>query len=376
VNLHTEFRKRIKNDSTDPRGSDPHYVVSYHDIIGGLVGPWAGAFAFGVVLFALLGLTTVQIIATSSNFYILYSELPKRTWSLIWGCGFSLVAFVPDFRHYRFLAFIGILTTTYVSWYMTIAAAAIGPDEDVVYDGPMDLEEWFRGMVGLLFVFGGHASNIEVADVMDDHSTYDRSYFYSFCYVFSLTLPNAISAYRTFGGVSRYNPNSFNMYPQSFARDFGIVMMSLHQLVAFGLFIGPVFHIWENRWGVHNARFSTRVLYRLPICACVVFVAVAVPFFGAINSVLGAFTTSFSTYILPLVAFNLVFRTETDTLRMAKPLPKWAKLRYIRLLNWFLASMLFVFGVGVGGWAAISNFVKQIQHFDYFAECYLCDAPK
>jgi len=376
VNLHTEFRKRLKDDPSDPRSSDPHYVVSYHDIIGGLVGEMAGKFTFGVVFFALLGLTTVQIIATSSNFYILHDGLSKRTWSIIWGCLFSLVAFVPNFRHYRLLAVIGILTTTYVSWYMTIEAAAIGPDEDVVYDGPMDTEEWFRGMVSLLFVFGGHASNIEVADVMDDHATYDKSYFYSFCYVFTLTLPNAISAYRTFGGISRYNPNSFNMYPRSFARDFGIVMMSLHQLVAFGLFIGPVFHIWEKFWNVHDSKFSTRVLYRLPLCACVLLISVAFPFFGAINSVLGAFTTSFTTYIIPLVAFNLVFSSQEDTRGMAKPLPSWANLRWVRLVNWCLAGSLFVFGVGVGGWASVSNFLKQIEYFDYFAECYLCDAPK
>jgi len=179
VNLHSEFRKRLKEDPNDPRSSDSHYVVSYHDIIGGLIGKKARMFTFGVVFFALLGLTTVQIIATSSNFYILYDGLSKRTWSLIWGGLFSLVAFVPNFRHYRLLAVIGILTTTYVSWYMTVAAAIIGPDDDVVYDGPLDAEEWFRGMVSLLFVFGGHASNIEVADVMDDHSTYDKSYFWS-----------------------------------------------------------------------------------------------------------------------------------------------------------------------------------------------------
>lgn len=376
VNLHTEYRKRLKEDPNDPRGSDPHYVVSYHDIMGGLIGKKAGAFTLVMVFFALLGLSTVQIIATSSNFYILHDGIPKRTWSLIWGGLFSLVAFVPNFRHYRLLAVIGILTTTYVSWFMTVEAAVIGPAEDVIYDGPRDAEEWFRGMVSLLFVFGGHASNIEVADVMDDHSTYDKSYLYSFMYVFTLTLPNAISAYHTYGSAARYSPNAFNLYPQSFARDFGIVMMSLHQLVAFGLFIGPIFHIWEKFWNVHDKKFPIRIIFRLPLCGFMMLIAVAFPFFGAINSVLGAFTTSFSTYIIPLVAFNLVFQTDDDVRDMAKPLPSWASLRWVRILNWVLAGGLFVFGVGVGGWASVTNFVRQIENFDYFAECYLCDVPK
>ena len=40
--------------------------------------------------------------------------------------------------------------------------------------------------VGILFAFGGHSSNIEVADVMDDPSAYDQCYFYSYLYVFTL----------------------------------------------------------------------------------------------------------------------------------------------------------------------------------------------
>jgi auxin influx carrier (AUX1 LAX family) len=372
VSLHAEFRKRLAKDTDDPRSSDPHYIVSYHDIMGGLLGKHARTFTLIVVFCALVGLSTVQVIATSSNFYILDDSVSKRTWSLIWGGLFSLVAFVPSFRHYRLLSVLGILTTTYTSWFMCISAAIEGPIDDVVYDAPRNVEEFFRGMVSLLFVFGGHASNIEVADVMNDPETYDKSYMYSFIYVFTLTMPNAISAYHTYGSLARDNSNSFNLYPRSGARDFGIVMMSLHQLVAFGLFIGPLFHIWEKFWKVHDKAFRIRVLFRLPVVGFILLIAVAFPFFGAINSVLGAFTTSFTTYIIPLVAYNLTFNSKNDASAMAKPLPPWVKLPWMRLMNWFFALVFLVAGVGVGGWASISNFIRKIQHFDYFAECYQC----
>lgn len=373
VSLHTEFRNRLAKDPDDPRGRDQHYVVSYHDIIGGLLGKGARIFTLIVVFFSLVGLSTVQIIATSSNFYILDDRFSKRTWSLLWGGIFSLVAFVPTFRHYRVLSVVGILTTTYTSWFMCIAAATEGPIDDVVYDAPRNIEEFFRGMVGLLFTFGGHASNIEVADVMNDHATYDKSYFWSYLYVFTLTMPNAISAYHTYGAKARVNSNSFSLYPRSGARDFGIVMMSLHQLVAFGLFIGPLFHMWEKFLKVHDKPFWIRICYRLPLVGLILLIAVAFPFFGAINSVLGAFTTSLTTYIIPLVAYNLVYKPGTDLTEMAKPLPKWApKLEWVRIVNWSFAIVLLVCGVGIGGWASISNFIKQIKNFDYFAECYQC----
>lgn len=373
VNLHTEFRKRLKADATDPRSIDPHYVVSYHDIMGGLIGPFWRYFSFTVVFLSLFGLSTVQIIATGSNMYIFHDELPKRTWALISGGLFSLLAFVPNFRHYRLFVILANIATTYTSWYMTITSAREGPVADVVYDAPQDAADWFRGMVGLLFCFGGHASNIEVADVMDDHSTYDRAYFYSFLYVFTLTMPNAVSAYHSYGSIARLNQNAFGLYEQSAARDFGIIMMNINNLVAFGLFLGP-FHIWERFLKIHQKAFWIRALARLPLCGVIVLFAIAFPFYGAINTVLGAFTTSFATYILPLIAFNMVFKTQEDLIDMAKPLPDFVQSRFalLRYVNYSFAFILLICGVCLGGWSSVTNFVAQIHQFEYFAECYGC----
>lgn len=257
---------------------------------------------------------------------------------------------------------------------MTITSALVGPVEDVVYDAPRNYDDWFRGMVGLLFCFGGHASNIEVADVMDDHSTYDKAYFWSFLYVFTLTLPNAVTTYHTYGAITRDHQNAFGLYPKSPARDFGIIMMNINNLVAFGLFIGPMFHVAENMSGVHKKAFWIRVLVRLPIVFIIVLFAIAFPFYGAINTVLGAFTTSFATYILPLVAFNLVFKSNNQLEGMAKPLPAFiqSKFQLLRFANWFFALLLLITGVGLGGYSSIKNFIAQIHKFEYFAECYGC----
>lgn len=93
VTMHAQYRFKLK-DEDDPRHHDKYYIASYHEIMESLVGTWMKRFSLVVVFFALLGLTTVQIIATSSNFYILDSRLSKRDWSLIWGAIFSLIAFV------------------------------------------------------------------------------------------------------------------------------------------------------------------------------------------------------------------------------------------------------------------------------------------
>ena len=183
-------------------------------------------------------------------------------------------------------------------------------------------------------------------------------------------MPNAVTAYHSYGMEARYNANSFNLFPRSYARDFGIVMMSLHQAVAFGLFAGPLFHMWEKLTHIHDKPFKIRALARLPLCGLMLFLAVAFPFFGAINGVLGAFTTSFGTYIIPCVAYNLAFASRTSQESMIKKPP--VAIKYVRMLNWFIAAFVILGGVGIGGYTSIKNFIKQIEYFDYFAECYQC----
>ena len=72
---------------------------------------------------------------------------------------------------------------------MTIEAATLSPVEGVTHTAPANIKDYARGFTSLLFTFAGHSSNIEVADVMNDQKTYARSYFFSYLYVFTLTMP-------------------------------------------------------------------------------------------------------------------------------------------------------------------------------------------
>jgi amino acid permease len=135
VSMHAQHRYNMKIDGTKEH-NDPYHIVSYHEIMGSLVGKKMKLFSLTVVFFALLGLSTVQIIATVSNLYLLREDISKRTWALISGGIFSCIAFVPTFRHYRAISVLGILTTTYTAWYMTATSIILGPSEDTIYDAP------------------------------------------------------------------------------------------------------------------------------------------------------------------------------------------------------------------------------------------------
>ena len=120
---------------------------------------------------------------------------------------------------------------------MTVTSIVIGPSEDTVRNAPQSIDQFMLGVVALLFTYGGHTSNIEVADVMDNPADYDRSYFWSYLYVFTLTMPNAVAAYHTFGDEVLGAANSFALFPKSAARDTGMILMMLHGKSALVLLI-------------------------------------------------------------------------------------------------------------------------------------------
>jgi auxin influx carrier (AUX1 LAX family) len=42
------------------------------------------------------------------------------------------------------------------------------------------------------------------------------------------------------------------------------------------------------------------------------------------------------------------------------------------LVNAFMVAWVLVVGFGLGGWASVTNFVKQVNTFGLFTKCYQC----
>lgn len=61
-----------------------------------------------------------------SNIFLLNNDLNKREWTYIFGACCLVTIFIPSFRNYRLWSFFGVVTITYTSWYMTVAALFYG----------------------------------------------------------------------------------------------------------------------------------------------------------------------------------------------------------------------------------------------------------
>ncbi|KAG6530993.1 hypothetical protein ZIOFF_004763 [Zingiber officinale] len=337
---------------------------------------------------------------TISNIYYINDRLDKRTWTYIFGACCATTVFIPSFHNYRIWSFLGLGMTTYTAWYLAIAAIVHGQADGVTHSGPTKLMLYFTGATNILYTFGGHAVTVEIMHAMWKPQKFKYIYLLATLYVFTLTLPSAAAVYWAFGDELLNHSNAFSLLPKSRWRDAAVILMLIHQFITFGFACTPLYFVWEKVIGMHDTKsMCVRAVARLPVVVPIWFLAIIFPFFGPINSAVGALLVSFTVYIIPAVAHILTYRTPAA--RQVRPcsvsarhfvehlvnsptylqnaaekppyfLPSWTAMF---IVDAFIVGWVLVVGFGLGGWASMTNFVRQVDTFGLFAKCYQCPKP-
>ncbi|KAB5544347.1 hypothetical protein DKX38_012459 [Salix brachista] len=398
--LYVEYRSRKEKENVSFR----NHVIQWFEVLDGLLGPsWkAIGLAFNCT-FLLFG-SVIQLIACASNIYYIDDKFDKRTWTYIFGACCATTVFIPSFHNYRIWSFLGLGMTTYTAWYMTVASLVHGQVEGVIHSGPTKGVLYFTGATNILYTFGGHAVTVEIMHAMWKPKKFKYIYLFATLYVLTLTLPSASATYWAFGDQLLTHSNALSLLPRTPWRDAAVVLMLIHQFITFGFACTPLYFVWEKVIGIHDTKsILLRAISRLPVVIPIWFLAIVFPFFGPINSAVGALLVSFTVYIIPSLAHMLTYRSASarqlsldseidfailsplisstaeiwkfiaqDENAAEKPpffIPSWTAM-YV--LNAFIVVWVLVVGFGLGGWASMSNFIKQVDTFGLFAKCYQC----
>ena len=82
------------------------------------------------------------------------------------------------------------------------------------------------------------------------------------------------------------------------------------QFITFGFACTPLYFVWEKVIGMHETKsLCLRALARLPVVIPIWFLAIIFPFYGPINSAVGALLVSFTVYIIPSLAHIFTYRS-------------------------------------------------------------------
>uniref|UniRef100_M4DKV5 Amino acid transporter transmembrane domain-containing protein n=1 Tax=Brassica campestris TaxID=3711 RepID=M4DKV5_BRACM len=338
--LYVEYRARKEKEGKNFK----NHVIQWFEVLDGLLGTYWKAVGLAFNCTFLLFGSVIQLIACASNIYYINDHLDKRTWTYIFGACCATTVFIPSFHNYRIWSFLGLGMTTYTAWYLAIASIIHGQTEGVKHTGPTKLVLYFTGATNILYTFGGHAAS---------------------------------AVYWAFGDALLNHSNAFSLLPKNGWRDAAVILMLIHQFITFGFACTPLYFVWEKVIGMHDTKsIFLRALARLPVVIPIWFLAIIFPFFGPINSAVGALLVSFTVYIIPALAHMLTYRSASARQNAAeKPpffMPSWTAM-YV--LNAFVVIWVLIVGFGFGGWASVTNFVRQVDTFGLFAKCYQCKSP-
>ncbi|XP_024528202.1 auxin transporter-like protein 1 [Selaginella moellendorffii] len=351
-----------------------NHVVQWYEVMEFFLGPWGKGATLLLYFCGLSSGAMIQMVACASAAYYINDSLDKRTWTLVLGPFMFLGVLLPSPRNYRMWSFAGIIMTTYVAWYLTIAAAVHGRDPGVKHTGPHSLENYFLGASNIIYTFGGHGLTVELAGSMWKPRDFKRVYFYVVLYTLTLTLPSASTVYWAFGDRMLHNANAFAVLPRTKFRDAAVVLIIIHQFFEFGLLALPFFIMCEKLFGIHHSNYYLlKVAARIPVFLLIWFCAIMLPFFGPIDSFNGSFFTTLAVYFLPCLAHMIVFRSEKARKSSFEEPPFWIRSwAGMYCINLGVILWVVVVGVGIGGWATISNLTRQVRNFGLFARCYQC----
>ncbi|KAF7825555.1 auxin transporter-like protein 2 [Senna tora] len=274
--LYIEYRTRKEKENVNFK----NHVIQWFEVLDGLLGPYWKAVGLAFNCTFLLFGSVIQLIACASNIYYINDKLDKRTWTYIFGACCATTVFIPSFHNYRIWSFLGLAMTTYTAW--------------------------------------------EIMHAMWKPKKFKFIYLLATLYVFTLTLPSAAAVYWAFGDRLLDHSNAFSLLPKTRFRDAAVILMLIHQFITFGFACTPLYFVWEKVIGMHDTKsMCLRAIARLPVVIPIWFLAIIFPFFGPINSAVGALLVSFTVYIIPSLAHMLTYRTPSARQNAAEKPPRF-----------------------------------------------------
>ena len=90
------------------------------------------------------------------------------------------------------------------------------------------------------------------------------------------------------------------------------------------------------------------------------------------TQVLGAFTTTFGSFLIPALAWNLYYNSDERIKQMPKPIALGLNVGTVKVMNWIFVLIILVLGLGLGGWASIKTMDEKVKEFELFDRCNGC----
>lgn len=315
--------------------------------------------------FTLFGVATVYLLLASQMMYTLISEYVQELSFCVWILILAIVLTPPTWLGSpKDFWIVGVfaLSTTLISCFLIFAQMVIDyskMNNAVVHKEPQ-LINIFTSSGTILFSFGAASIFPSIQNDMKDRRKFKYSVTLAFIVILALYLPMTILAYIIYGEASEDNI-LLSLSPSPLVTCANI-LMTLHTIMAFLICINPVSLQTENVLKIPHAFGFKRCLLRTAIVGLIVIVGETIPQFGKILALIGASTTTLSTFIFPNIFYIKLCNQQSDNDK-----------RVITKTVLLYLCLLILIGV-IGGLAATySSLVSMFRPDSFTKPCYWPD---
>ncbi|ORX81387.1 hypothetical protein K493DRAFT_316502 [Basidiobolus meristosporus CBS 931.73] len=322
----------------------------------GIVGKVAVWFFHNSIV---IGGPIVYMILAGGNIQQLVSQLgvtlKKEYWIMI--C--AATVFVPfvtfkNIREVTVLSFFGTFTTVFAI-IVVVVVSFVGTNHPVPETEPTHtFVSWSHvplalGSIG--FSFGGNVVFPHVEATMKNPKAWNKVMSLSIGSVSILYLLIAICGYYVFGSSVKA-PIFESLSTKDPATIAAMILITLHVLLASPIFLFGFVNELEHSFNINQERFSKITYYsiRTVIRTATIFfvglIAVVVPFFGNVMSLIGALSECMTVFVLPVVCYVKLFG--------------WRRCNVVQLI-WFAITI----AVGLVGcvWGSIDAIIALKNDF-------------
>ncbi|XP_029649576.2 amino acid transporter AVT3C-like isoform X2 [Octopus sinensis] len=221
---------------------------------------------------------------------------------------------------------------------------------------PPDFNSFFRGFGTFVYSFGGHSVFLTIQADMKVKQHFSKSLYLGYAITLLIYLPVTIFGYLVFG--NRLTFNVLEIITESRLLFATKITIFVHITLAFIILLNPVCQEFEYFLNVPNRFHWKRCLLRLIIMLCIVFMAVSVPNFGSILSLIGSSTITLLSFLFPSLFY----------LKLAKQKGPWKQID-IPLHILVIHLEIIVVGLFAAASATYSS-LEQMITSSFVSPCY------
>lgn len=232
-----------------------------------------------------------------------------------------------------------------------------GVDVGDVQHTTVDVVSLFTAYGTICFAFNGHPAFPTFQADMKEPRKFGKSLVLGYMIVLLMYLPSSVAAYFIYG--KKVEANVLNAVPNGPAATIVSVLMTVHLLLGIVIVINPLSQELDHLFHIPQHFTWRRMLSRSTVMATVMFVAVSVPHFSSILSLVGGSTISILGFICPPLFY----------MKLCRARPGFPR-RPIALHKMVLLYEIVVIGV-LAGIAATYSAITDLAVNHFTVPCYV-----